>query len=50
MSLDAVVEELVRNSGTQFDPEVVRAVVACVERGELRVFARTEAVPLGVSV
>jgi putative two-component system response regulator len=48
MSLDAVVEELVRNSGTQFDPEVVRAVVACVERGELRVFARTDAVPLGV--
>jgi len=50
MSLEAVVEELVRNSATQFDPEVVRAVVACVERGELRVFARTEAVPLGVSV
>jgi putative two-component system response regulator len=48
MSLDAVVEELVRNSATQFDPEVVRAVVACVERGELRVFARTDAVPLGV--
>jgi putative two-component system response regulator len=48
MSLDAVVEELVRNSATQFDPEVVRAVVACVERGELQVFARTDAVPLGV--
>jgi putative two-component system response regulator len=48
MSLDAVVDELVRNSATQFDPEVVRAVVACVERGELRVFARTDAVPLGV--
>jgi putative two-component system response regulator len=50
MSLEAVVEELVRNSATQFDPEVVRAVVACVERGELRVFARTDAVPLGVTV
>jgi putative two-component system response regulator len=50
MSLDAVIEELIRNSATQFDTEVVRAVVACVERGELRVFARTHAAPVGVRV
>ena len=43
----ALVEEFVRNSATQFDPEVVEAVVACVERGELQLFARTDATPLG---
>src|SRR5689334_19194791 len=38
MSLEAVVEELVRNEGTQFDPDIVQTVVACVERGDLRVY------------
>jgi putative two-component system response regulator len=50
MSLEAVVEELVRNSGTQFDPDVVQTVVACVERGDLQVYERTGAYPIPVRV
>ncbi|HMA22935.1 MAG TPA: HD-GYP domain-containing protein, partial [Gemmatimonadaceae bacterium] len=46
MSLDAVMEEIVRNSATQFDPEVVRAVVECVEQGELQVVERTDTYPI----
>jgi putative two-component system response regulator len=50
MSLEAVIEELIRNSATQFDPDVVRAVVACVERGELQVYERTDTYPIAVRV
>src|SRR5512143_57357 len=46
MSLDAVMEEIVRNTATQFDPEVVRAVVECVEQGELQVVERTDTYPI----
>jgi HD-GYP domain-containing protein (c-di-GMP phosphodiesterase class II) len=33
MPTSVAVEELVANSGTQFDPDVVRAMVAVVARG-----------------
>jgi putative two-component system response regulator len=48
MSLEAVIEEIVRNSGTQFDPDVVRAVVACAEQGELQLQPRTDTYPIAV--
>jgi response regulator RpfG family c-di-GMP phosphodiesterase len=48
MSFDAVIEEIVRNSGTQFDPEVVQAVVACAEGGELQLVPRTDTYPIVV--
>jgi putative two-component system response regulator len=40
MSLEAAVAEIERCRGTQFDPEVVRAVLACAERGELQLVPR----------
>jgi len=43
MSLEAVVKEIVRNSGSQFDPEVVRAVVASAKSGELQLIRGPEA-------
>jgi putative two-component system response regulator len=48
MSLEAVIEEIVRNSGTQFDPDVVRAVVACAEQSELQLVPRTDIYPIAV--
>jgi putative two-component system response regulator len=36
MTLDCALEEIQRHSGTQFDPLVVRALVASAESGELR--------------
>ena len=36
MTMAMAVEELIRWKGTQFDPDVVDAVVKCTERGELR--------------
>jgi len=48
MSFDAVIEEIIRNSGTQFDPEVVRAVVACADGGELQLVPRTDTHPIVV--
>jgi putative two-component system response regulator len=40
MSLDASVAELVRCSGTQFDPKIVAAMVAAVECGRLSLVPR----------
>lgn len=48
MSLEAVIDEIVRNSGTQFDPEVVRAVVACADRGDLQLVPHTDTYPIAV--
>jgi len=48
MSMDAVIEEIVRNSETQFDPDVVRAVVECFERGDLQLVPRTDTYPVAV--
>ncbi len=48
MSLDAVIDEIVRNGGTQFDPDVVSALVACAERGELQLVPRTDTYPIAV--
>ena len=48
MSMDAVIEEIVRNSETQFDPDVVRAVVECFERGDLQLVPRTDKYPVAV--
>ena len=48
MSIDAVIEEIVRNSETQFDPDVVRAVVECFERGDLQLVPRTDTYPIAV--
>lgn len=42
MSLDTAIEEIDRCRGTQFDPEVVSAVLACAERGELRLGTRRQ--------
>ena len=39
-TLPMAVEELVRNSGSQFDPEVIRALLAVTKRGELRLIPR----------
>ena len=36
MPLDAAVAELVKGRGTQFDPQVVDALMACLEAGELQ--------------
>lgn len=41
-TLGMAIEELVRHSGTQFDPDVVDAMVKCTERGELRLLPRGE--------
>jgi response regulator RpfG family c-di-GMP phosphodiesterase len=39
-TLPMAVEELVRNSGTQFDPDVVEALVKVTRRGELRLIPK----------
>jgi len=48
MSLEAVIDEIVRNSGTQFDPDVVRAVVACADGGYLQLVPHTDTYPIAV--
>jgi putative two-component system response regulator len=48
MSLEAVIDEIVRNSGTQFDPDVVRAVVACADGGDLQLVPHTDTYPIAV--
>jgi len=42
LSLDAAITEIVRCSGTQFDPDVVSAVVRVMEKGQLTPLPRTE--------
>jgi HD-GYP domain-containing protein (c-di-GMP phosphodiesterase class II) len=44
LSMDAAIAELVRCRGTQFDPSVVDAVVAAVERGTFTLIGRGEMV------
>jgi response regulator RpfG family c-di-GMP phosphodiesterase len=39
-TMSMAVAELVANRGTQFDPEVVDALVKCAERGELRLLPK----------
>jgi HD-GYP domain-containing protein (c-di-GMP phosphodiesterase class II) len=39
-TLPMAVEELVRNSGTQFDPDVIKALVSVTKRGELRLIPK----------
>jgi putative two-component system response regulator len=41
-TLPMAIAELVRNSGTQFDPEVIDAMVKCTERGELRLIPKAD--------
>jgi putative two-component system response regulator len=41
-TLSMAVEELVRNSGTQFDPDVIAALVAVTKRGELRLIPKVD--------
>jgi len=48
MSLEAVIDEIVRNSGTQFDPDVVRAVVACADGGDLQLVPHIDTYPIAV--
>ena len=42
MSLEMAVEELRRCVGSQFDPDVVEALVASAERGELQLIPKAE--------
>jgi putative two-component system response regulator len=39
-TLPMAVEELVRNSGSQFDPDVIKALLSVTKRGELRLIPR----------
>jgi response regulator RpfG family c-di-GMP phosphodiesterase len=39
-TLPGAVEELVHHSGTQFDPDVIAALVACTKRGDLRLIPK----------
>ncbi len=39
-TLPTAVDELKRNSGSQFDPDVIAAIVKCTERGELRLIPK----------
>ena len=41
-TLPMAVEELRRNSGSQFDPDVIDAIVKCTERGELRLIPKLD--------
>ena len=41
-TLPIAVEELRRNSGSQFDPDVIDAIVKCTERGELRLIPKLD--------
>jgi putative two-component system response regulator len=43
MSVDDAIQEIVRCSGTQFDPEVVAAVVSAAERGKMTLMPRATA-------
>ena len=45
MSLDGAVEEIQRNSGTQFDPDVVRALVSTAMSGDLELLPRSTTPP-----
>jgi putative two-component system response regulator len=40
MTLDFALDELVRHAGTQFDPDVVKALMECAQRGELQELRR----------
>jgi HD-GYP domain-containing protein (c-di-GMP phosphodiesterase class II) len=46
MSLELAIEELRRHAGTQFDPTVVDALVACAERGDLQLIPKTGTHPV----
>lgn len=41
MTLPLAIEELLRHSGTQFDPTVVDAIIAAADAGELQLLPRT---------
>jgi HD-GYP domain-containing protein (c-di-GMP phosphodiesterase class II) len=41
MTLPLAIEELLRHSGTQFDPSVVTAIIAAADAGELTLLPRT---------
>lgn len=41
MSLEDAVDELRRCVGTQFDPDVVDALIACADRGDLQIIPKT---------
>ena len=45
MTLEMAIDELRRCCGTQFDPDVVEAVVAAADRGDLRSFRKTGHLP-----
>jgi HD-GYP domain-containing protein (c-di-GMP phosphodiesterase class II) len=42
LSMDEAIAEIVRCSGTQFDPRVVEAVVSAVEAGRFTLIPRGE--------
>ncbi len=45
LTLDEAVQEVVRNAGTQFDPDVAAALASAVAEGELRLIPRAENPP-----
>lgn len=46
MTLEVAVDELRRHAGTQFDPDVVRVLDECAQRGDLELLPRTPAHPV----